>query len=379
MSWLARDKRQSFFLLSAVTVLVILGMLYFGVRLKGFRSENNVQWSDMGNGLAFSRSALAHTDGFFTPAVDNVKGRLTIELAIEPQFFQYKYFKFLLSVHSGEDAHQLVIGQWRSSLVIMNGNDYSNRLRTPKIYLQLDKSAKTPQLVTLVSNNLGTRIFIDGALKKHNKRLFLRYPIKTAQSKLVVGNGVSGNNPWDGTFFGVALYDDDLGDAVVQNHYQVWRAGHDFNRFASESPRLLYAFDEGKGEVVHNLMGDELDLMVPNRMKALETRVLSWPAAADLLRIGLLKDYFVNLIGFMPLGFFLFATLCRLEVVGGRASWVITVLFAFCFSLLIESAQAWIPSRDSSMLDLILNNMGSWSGIVLFNMVKTKVGVFGCS
>jgi hypothetical protein len=81
-------------------------------------------------------------------------------------------------VHNGDDGRQPVIGQWRSSLVIMNGDDYSNKLRSPKINLKLDEQSAKAHLVSIVSNASGTRIFLDSVLKKHSDALALRYPDK---------------------------------------------------------------------------------------------------------------------------------------------------------------------------------------------------------
>jgi hypothetical protein len=52
---------------------------------------------------------------------------MTVELAIRPVFPNYSGFRFLVLVHDGDDNCQFVIAQWRSSLVIMNSSDYSNR------------------------------------------------------------------------------------------------------------------------------------------------------------------------------------------------------------------------------------------------------------
>jgi glycopeptide antibiotics resistance protein len=40
----------------------------------------------------------------------------------------------------------------------------------------------------------------------------------------------------------------------------------------------------------------------------------------------------------------------------------------FLLSLAIELAQAWIPSRSSQMLDLMLNTLGGATGVALQRM-----------
>ncbi len=375
MVFLPRDKRPTFILLLAAMAVMLIGMLYFGIRLKGFRPGNNVQWSDFGIGLAFDRFGEAYTDGLFDPTGGFSGTDLTIELAIQPKFPRYSSLRFLILINDGNDDRQLVIGQWRSSLIIMNGDDYSNRKRIPKIYFQLDRNDKRPHLITIVSNKAGTRLFLDGVLKKRNEALVLNYPNGPVPARLVVGNSLSGNNPWVGTIMGLAFYDRELEDTAVLQHYHTWRLKHNFSAFTSDLPRLLYAFDEGKGERVYDKLGEGPDLRVPVRMKVLQIKALAWPRFEDVAPADVVEDILINLAGFAPLGFLLLATLAIFEGIGDRTASLATLLFAFSFSLCIEIAQVWIPSRDSSLLDLILNTLGGWMGGVFFKWIQRRVGV----
>jgi glycopeptide antibiotics resistance protein len=135
---------------------------------------------------------------------------------------------------------------------------------------------------------------------------------------------------------------------------------------------LLYAFDEGLGERVYNKLGDGSDLIAPAWMKVLQIRALSWPQWEELGSSSGLKDVFLNFLGFMPLGFLLIATLSRLEGIGSRHVLLATLLIAFSFSLGIEIVQVWIPSRDSSLLDLNLNTLGGLMGALLFRLIHNR-------
>ncbi len=351
--------------------LVLIGMLYFGVRLKGFRPDNNVKWSVTGNGLVFDRFAEAYTEGFFSGSVEpDAKSGLAIEMVIQPKYSRYSGTRILLLVHDGDDDRQLVIGQWRNSLIIMNGDDFSNRHRIPKIYFELDGNGNKSHLITIVSNDSGTKLFLDGTLKKRNEDLKLRYPNGSAKAKLIVGNSFNGNSPWTGTIRGLAFFDRYLEDDVVGRHFQAWRLKSDFSAFKPDGPRLLYAFDEGRGQRVYNKLGDGMDLIVPALMKVLQPRVLSWPGLEALESPGSLEDVFINLVGFIPLGLLLIAALGKLEGIEKRSRLFIALLLVFSFSLCIEIVQVWIPSRNSSLLDLILNTLGGGMGVLLFRGVR---------
>lgn len=70
----------------------------------------------------------------------------------------------------------------------------------------------------------------------------------------------------------------------------------------------------------------------------------------------------LNLIGFVPLGFMLCAVVGRGEGAWRRYGWLAAVVLAFLFSLSLEVVQAWIPTRSSSLWDLVLNTVGAGVG-----------------
>jgi VanZ family protein len=48
---------------------------------------------------------------------------------------------------------------------------------------------------------------------------------------------------------------------------------------------------------------------------------------------------------------------------------MITVLLGFVFSLAIELLQVYLPTRDSSLLDLICNVVGTLIGVIIFHTI----------
>ncbi len=74
------------------------------------------------------------------------------------------------------------------------------------------------------------------------------------------------------------------------------------------------------------------------------------------------------LFGFVPLGVALMLVLGRRgRLTDGRAL-LATVALCFVFSLAIEVAQAWVPSRSSNLLDLVLNTVGGGGAFVMGRM-----------
>ena len=82
-----------------------------------------------------------------------------------------------------------------------------------------------------------------------------------------------------------------------------------------------------------------------------------------------LKDFVINLVGFIPLGFILSATFIELGGTLKKRVILITVVLCFTISLIIEVVQGWMPSRSSQILDLMLNTGGSLIGVMTYRAI----------
>jgi VanZ family protein len=71
----------------------------------------------------------------------------------------------------------------------------------------------------------------------------------------------------------------------------------------------------------------------------------------------------------MPFGFFCAGLLIRTRRFRMSAIYMITVLFGIVFSLAIELLQVYLPTRDSSLLDLICNAAGALLGVIIFHTI----------
>jgi VanZ family protein len=74
-------------------------------------------------------------------------------------------------------------------------------------------------------------------------------------------------------------------------------------------------------------------------------------------------DAWVNFVGYLPLGLLLMMAFSRL--VGGGVAWLFAVVLASGLSLAMEVAQAYLPSRVPSQMDLVLNAGGAAAGATL--------------
>ena len=71
----------------------------------------------------------------------------------------------------------------------------------------------------------------------------------------------------------------------------------------------------------------------------------------------------------MPLGFVLIATFVKAGGFFERHGALIAIFLCFAVSLTIEILQAWMPSRSSDCLDLVLNTLGAILGVIAYRFL----------
>lgn len=355
-------QQRSYSILLFLVALVIMGMLFFGFRLKGFRPTNNVHWAAKGPGISFGSYGIAYTEPIHLHSA-GAQG-FSLEIALQPGRIGTGVH-FVLLIHDGDDGRQLLIGQWRSELIIMNGDDYQNRRKSPKIFADIGRMLSSPVLVSIVSGEKGTQLYLNGKLKKENHALNLSWPNQGRGARLILGNSIYGHNSWRGAVDGLAVYAHDLDRQQVAGHYRAWRESGDFDFASADAPAMLYLLNEGQGELAHDRSGNGHTLIVPEYMKILKKEILMAPWRMGGRQWDDNMDEVVNFIGFWPLGFLLAAALDHSRRYK-KYYWPAAILAGCLFSLAIEIGQAWIPSRTSSMLDLILNTAGTAVAVLLY-------------
>jgi glycopeptide antibiotics resistance protein len=107
------------------------------------------------------------------------------------------------------------------------------------------------------------------------------------------------------------------------------------------------------------------DLKIPPKIPILDKKILSSNWNQLEFDLKSFQDIFINLVGFIPLGFMLAITFSKAGAISERQSILISVILCFAVSLMVEVMQAWIPSRNSDSLDLMLNTIGGFAGAII--------------
>ncbi|NOZ80684.1 MAG: hypothetical protein GXP63_03340, partial [DPANN group archaeon] len=324
-----------------------------------FIPKNKVTWLKRERGLHFSGRGIAYSPGAYEgthsylPAMD----AFSIELFFRPLKDHTCSVAPLLSFVDEGESPMLMIGQWRSHVIILaKGREIDSGN-----ILTIGKRA----LVTITTGQQGTTLYIDGRAV----RLYPGFSLAGPQGiplRIVLGNSPTGKAHWTGDILGLAVYDRTLKADETYLDHRAWASGNPKALLENRGIVSLYVFSEGNGHSVADLTGKRRDILVPAAFRILKEERLI-PIWKDFrLNRSYITDIAVNIAGFVPFGFILAFLLHSLRK-PSRQGMYLTALFASgTVSLTIELLQVYLPSRSSQMSDLIFNILGTILGVALF-------------
>jgi VanZ family protein len=351
------DKRMIVFLFWICGILW-LSLLIAGLWPFNFYPRNRVYWLQNENGLHFDAFAQTYSTNTWNlnPSAEANNKSFTIELWLRPGETQYPHLSAIVSIYGYSSTSNLNIAQSGPDLVVQGY--FRNRDGGQQFHqLWMDDACRSsqPLFVTVTSSGEGTTLLWNGR-SQHLKTYKDLLP-ETYIGRLVLGHAPDGNQPWTGDIFGLAIYDRAFSGDEIRDDYKDWvRSNRD-----QVGARALYAFDERSGALVHNLGGTAPNLVIPEHFRPLHPTVLEIPhpfTRSDVL------DTLINILGFTPFGFFVCAYF-RERQCSSRNAILQAIVFGFLTSIGIELLQVLLPSRDSSLLDVINNGLGTALGSIL--------------
>ncbi len=356
--------------LLGLTVVILSVIAVFGLSPKETSYKNNVKWLNSPNGIRFDRYGMAYTD--LVPDFEEDmfgKNGFSIEMAFKPESYSEEGFRIILLLHGGNDTDQLLIGQWRSSIIVMNGDDYNHGRRIKRLMVKTNTALEQIRFITITTSPLGSKVYFDGKLMGNRKDLVLKMP--KDKVRLTLGNSVYGRHAWEGDIYGMSCYRHKLTGKEAKAHFNEWQQTRSFSFAKKSSPLILYLFEEKADGRIENHGSTNYPLYIPSRIRALKPAFFPLQWNKTKLNYNFLKDSLLNLFGFMPLGIILVATFQRAGGPFRDHPILMTLAVGFTVSFCIEFAQAWMPSRNSDMMDLVLNSLGTWIGALGFHFYAT--------
>jgi hypothetical protein len=344
-------------------VAVIAGLLVLGLWPFPFRPVNNVHWIEGRPGLRFDRYGIVHgKEPLFTPggALDFAKP-FTIRLELLPHDEPADYLPRILSLYDAGGRELFILGQWKSGL---NLSILERERHFSLVYQETEAGnirRGEKRAILLRSGEKGLTVYSDG------EPVFTRpgYGFSLLSwnrdpAWLILGNSPSGESPWRGDLLSLSFYP----DALTPEETGI----------PGVHPLVHYRFAEGSGTVCRGGADPRHDLFRPPAFRAPARHVLLPPWKVQEYDLSFWSDVAVNVLGFIPFGFTLCAWLWKNGTREHLPVTLLVVLAGAGTSLFIELLQVWLPSRDSSLADLLNNTLGSYLGARLFRKTAGAPG-----
>jgi VanZ family protein len=357
-----------YILLRLLCLAMWCGLMVAGLWPFRFFPDNRVQWLVNRNGIHFYEPSQIYSaapeTGSERRASAATNGSFSIEIWLQPERVSDRR-RTIFSVYDAE-RESLSIGQSVADLLMRGrflGTEEAGHTRS--IYLD-NCFREGERFITITSGPQGTAIYLEGVKAK-----FVPYQLEpdSLSGRWLLGDSASSNKTWAGTVFGLAIYDQALSDVEVLEHYRAWTTN--FNELvALGSITALYPLDEKAGDVVHNRAGKLPDMVIPKKFQPLHRAFLE--PSFKFVKSDLL-DAIVNIVGFVPFGLLVSAYLHRGLPFPRYQAILLTILVGGLTSLLIECLQAYLPTRTSSLPDVINNILGTAMGAMLLGSVRRRL------
>jgi hypothetical protein len=247
------------------------------------------------------------------------------------------------------------IGQSLTDLFLQGS--FTQRGGKPVVKLWVDDVCGHAQelFVTVTLDKRHVDVYLDGQLTRS-------FPVSTRadnlSGKVLVGHSVKGGGQWSGSVARLAIFEGTVDAAEISRRYEQWTKTRHLDREVNHRG-AEYDFVTPAGDLVRNVGETGPDLMVPKTFRLSKPKVLEWP---DHLDRSVVVDAVVNIAGFVPFG--LVTCLCLRFWTGWSISRCVlmTILVGASVSLVIELLQVFLPTRDSSLADLVTNILGTTIG-----------------
>jgi len=193
LDFLTHKNKNSLKWLTGLSVIVLFVILFFGLKPKDFYFSKSVSRIENQAGIRFRKYGIAYTDPIEELRKENGFGEngFSIEIALKP-LNNEEGFNFIFVLHNGNDRNQLLLGQWRSWIIAMNGDDYDYKRRVKRISVDIASQSSQVRFLTITTGKGGTKAYIDGQLMRAEKDLTLSIPYGD-NARLLLGNSTSRN------------------------------------------------------------------------------------------------------------------------------------------------------------------------------------------
>lgn len=329
-------------------IVVWCTTLAFGLVAYDDYDSKWVSLNEAEDGIRFGEYGLAHGKFPELTNLHDTNNNLEIKINLLVEEAASSGFHVLAYIGTEDDEQPLIVGQWQSHIIVMQGYDFANKQSLPRLTTNVEKwFGQSFELKILLNQNRNVMYVNEEPVSTHSPSTYI---LEKTDTIISIGNTLDGKLGWSGIIQKFSVEHQDT--AIIKS---TPIANYDFTALIEET------------QVINSIDG-EYDLLVPP--------VGQFPKALFLndLKIDNLFqnapfDLFINFFGFIPLAFCLslflklqFTALSDLSIAG------CTLILGTGTSFFIEYVQQYIPGRNSDLHDLVLNFSGVVAGIICYKL-----------
>ena len=356
------EKTQTYrWIVLAGCAAVVCGILIATLSPFNPSPKNEVSWLVHDNGLFFGDYGEILSSGLFLQGNSIQQGPCSVEIWMRPTLSVDS--NSIIDFYTPVNPLKFRIRQDGDMLRVLRQvavgrfSDTTAAIRIEHVF-----KANTDVLITVTSDSREASVYLNG--ERYTSSANFGLSAADFTGRLLIGNSPVANDSWSGSLRGLAFFDRQLTAPEVLQHYKTWVGQAEFAVNLQERPIAIYLFDERAGSVVHNLVKSEPDLEIPSHYFILRSQFLEAPWREFNATWGYWKDVALNIGGFIPLGMF-FCAYFSLSRRHGRPV-LKAVLVGGTLSLIVETLQGFLPTRDSSMTDVLSNTLGAGLGALFY-------------
>jgi VanZ family protein len=360
--------RMRMIVAAVIALLVSITILLAGLWPLQFHPENHARWIPGDSGIRFGRLGMVYSkQPVYGSQLALQPGQpMSIELAIRPAAEPSNGIGNILTIFDESGHDVLLLGQWKNHFILrtsVNGDAGILSYRETGVDNVLQMNVLRHLCAVFQPN--GVAIYIDGQPAHFSHRFPVPPQGKGGTANLILGNSPDGKNSWKGDFFFLSFYGGTLTPEEVSRLHLARSGGSDVPEELPAPPVLSYSFDEHIGTIARNREDSHYDLSIPPEFHMPIKTFLVPPWKEHPRLLPYLKDVIVNVLGFIPFGFFCMALFHR-EAQPSSTAAIGVEMLGLGVSLAIELTQAYLPTRSSSLMDVFSNLLGTVIGILLF-------------
>ena len=334
-------------------------------------SLNNVRWIETSNGIEFVKRgqvlSSASTENLYSCLLKGAG--FSLETWVAPQNIAQSGPARIVSYSLNPSLRNFTLGQSKNKLVMRlrttetDLNGVHSHLEVDGVFDFLDR-----QHIIITYDFSEQYVYVNGEMRMREKSPGGRFTNWDPSYYFVLGNEATGDRPWLGKIFYVAIYDRALVEKEVrQNYLSGWSSksnSGDGNRRVSDGLSALYLFEDRNGQKIADSSGTNtpLDLCIPMAIHNPEEPYFRLPNWSLCKEPDFCRDVILNIVAFIPLGFLFHAVLRSRYGSSLRFSALVFILGTL-FTLGVESLQHFTLMRNSSLMDVFANMLGTALGI----------------